>query len=167
LRGNGLTAAYLDLDQVGFCWPAPAADPGNHRVKARNLAAIWANFRAAGAQCLVAVGPVEDAAAASAYAGALPAATMTLCRLQAGPGELIRRIMRRGQGDGSWSQPGDPLIGKASAELRRIAGEAAATADRAERGEPGELRVDTDGRTAAQVADLVVAQLDWRGLRGE
>lgn len=161
LRGAGLTAAYLDLDQVGFCWPAPAADPGNHRVKARNLAAIWANFRAAGAQCLVAVGPVDDAEAASAYASVLPAATMTLCRLHAGPRELTRRIMRRGQGDGSWSQPGDPLIGKAPAELRRIAEEAAAAADRAERAAPGELCVDSGERTPAEAADLVVGQLRW------
>jgi adenylylsulfate kinase-like enzyme len=170
LRGAGLTVAYLDLDQVGFCWPAPPADPGNHRVKARNLAAIWANFRAAGAQCLVAVGPVDGAEAASAYAGALPAATMTLCRLHAGPAELMRRIMRRGVGDGSWSQPGDPLIGKPPAELRRVAEEAAATADRAERAAPGELRVDTEGRTPAEAADVVVAQLrrpaqlGWPGL---
>jgi adenylylsulfate kinase-like enzyme len=166
LRRAGLTAAYLDLDQVGFCRPAPRDDPGSHRVKARNLAAIWTTYRAAGAQGLVAVGPVEDGRAARTYADALPAATMTLCRLHAGSGELTRRILRRGQGGGSWAQPGDPLIGKPEAELRRIAAEAAATADRTERAGPGELRIDTDGCTAAEAADLVVAQLRWPGLPG-
>jgi adenylylsulfate kinase-like enzyme len=166
LRGAGLTAAYLDLDQVGFCRPAPPGDPANHRVKASNLTAIWATYRAAGAQCLVAVGPVEDGRAAAAYAGGLPAAAMTLCRLHAGAGELTRRILRRGQGDGSWPQPGDPLIGKPVAELRRIAAEAAATADRTERAGPGELRIDTERRTAAEAADLVLAQLRWPGLPG-
>ncbi len=161
LRRAGLTAAYLDLDQIGFCRPAAPDDPGNHRVKARNLAAIWTTYRAAGAQCLVAVGPVEDA---GAYADALPAATMTLCRLHAGPGELTRRILRRGQGGGSWAQPGDPLIGESAAELRRIAAEAIAIAGRTERAWPGELRIDTDGRTAAQAADDVVTQLHWPGL---
>jgi hypothetical protein len=33
----GRAAAY----QIGFCRPAPARDPGNHQVKARNLAALW------------------------------------------------------------------------------------------------------------------------------
>jgi adenylylsulfate kinase-like enzyme len=166
LRGAGFTAAYLDLDQVGFCRPAPSDDPGNHRVKAANLAAIWTTFRAAGAQCLVAVGPVDGADAARAYADALPAGSMTLCRLQAGVGELTRRVLRRGRGGGSWSQPGDPLIGKPAAELRRVAREAAAIARRAERAGPAELRIDTEGRTEAEAAGLVVAQLRWPGLAG-
>ncbi len=66
----GLAAAYVDLDQIGFCRPAP--DPGNHRVKTRNLAAVWQTYRAAGAQCLISVGPVENDAAAQAYAAAVP-----------------------------------------------------------------------------------------------
>lgn len=60
LRETGTTAAYLDLDQLGRCHPAPADDPGNHRLKARNLAAVWRTYRAAGARCLTVVGPVED-----------------------------------------------------------------------------------------------------------
>jgi adenylylsulfate kinase-like enzyme len=166
LRAAGFTAAYLDLDQVGFCRPAPPDDPGNHRVKARSLSAIWTNFRSAGAQCLVAVGPVDDADAVRAYADVLPAGSMTLCRLDAGVGELTRRILRRGQGGGSWSQPGDPLIGRPAVELRRIAREAAATAERAERAGPAELRIDTEGRTEAEAADLVVARLRWPGPAG-
>jgi adenylylsulfate kinase-like enzyme len=166
LRRAGLTAAYLDLDQIGFCRPAPRDDPGNHRVKARNLAAIWTTYRAAGAQCLVAVGPAEDGCAARTYADALPASTMTLCRLHAGPDELTRRILRRGQGAGSWAQPGDPLVGRPVAELRRIAAQAVAMANSRERAGPGELRIDTEGRTVAQAADLVVAQLRWPGLSG-
>jgi adenylylsulfate kinase-like enzyme len=166
LRRAGLAAAYLDLDQIGFCRPAPHGDPGNHRVKARNLAAIWTTYRAAGAQCLVAVGPVEDGRAASTYADTLPAATMTLCRLHAGSDELTRRILRRGQGGGSWAQPGDPLIGRPEAELRRIAAEAVAIATRTERAGPAELRIDTEGRTVAEAADLVVAQLRWPGVSG-
>jgi hypothetical protein len=39
--GAGATAACLDLDQLGFCGPVPDDDPGHHRVKARNLAAVW------------------------------------------------------------------------------------------------------------------------------
>ena len=128
----GSAAAYVDLDQIGFCRPAPAGDPGNHRVKTRNLAAVWQTYRAAGAQCLIAVGPVENDAAAQAYAAAVPGAAITLCRLHAGAGELTRRIMIRGQG-GSWPQPGDPLAGRPASYLLRVAASAAAAAAEASR----------------------------------
>ena len=52
----GSTAAYIDLDQIGFCRPVPPGEAGHHRVKAASLAAIWPIYRAAGAQCLIAVG---------------------------------------------------------------------------------------------------------------
>jgi hypothetical protein len=104
--GAGSAAAYLDLGQVGFCRPGQ----GNLEVKARNLASVWQNYRAAGAQCLVAVGPVENGAVAEAYAAALPDASLTLARLHAEAGELTRRIMLRGQGS-SWNEPGDRSAG--------------------------------------------------------
>lgn len=57
----------------------------------------------------------------------------------------------------SWPQPGDPLIGQPEAHLRRVAAEAEAAAEAAalERSGLGDLRIDTDGRTVAEVADLV------------
>jgi hypothetical protein len=45
----GRTAGYIDLDQIGFLSPAADDDPGQHRLKARNLAAMWRNYHAAGA----------------------------------------------------------------------------------------------------------------------
>ena len=100
----GSAVAYIDLDQIGFCRPVPSGDTGIHRVKARNLAAMWHTYRAAGAQCLIVSGPVESEAAAKAYADALPRAAIMLCRLHAGADELTRRIMLRGHG-GSVSTP--------------------------------------------------------------
>ena len=156
----GSAAAYIDLDQIGFCRPVPAGEVGGHRVKARNLAALWHTYRAAGAQCLIAVGPVESEAAAKAYAGALPRAAITLCRLHAGAGELTRRIMLRGQG-GSWPQPGDPLAGQPIAYLLRVAAAAVAEAEALERAVIGALRVDTDGLTVEETADLIAARTRW------
>ena len=147
-------AAYIDLDQIGFMSPVPADDPGGHWLKARNLADLWRAYHAAGARRLVLSGPVPDARAAAVYAGALPAARVTVCRLHAGPPELARRISLRGQGL-SWPQPGDPLIGQPEAYLRLTAAESAAEAEALERSGLGDLRIDTDGRTAAEVADLI------------
>jgi hypothetical protein len=100
----GVAAAYIDLDQIGFARPVPADDPGGHRLKARNLADLWRAYHAAGARRLVLSGPVPDGRAAAVYAGALPAANLTVCRLHVSPAELARRISRRGQGL-SWPQP--------------------------------------------------------------
>jgi hypothetical protein len=38
---TGIKAAYVDLAQIGFCRPTPVDDPGSHRLKAANLAAMW------------------------------------------------------------------------------------------------------------------------------
>ena len=154
----GSAAAYIDLDQIGFCRPVPSGDTGIHRVKARNLAAMWHTYRAAGAQCLIVSGPVESEAAAKAYADALPRAAITLCRLHAGADELTRRIMLRGHG-GSWPQPGDPLVGQPTAYLLRVAAAAVAEAESLERAVTGALRVDTDGLTVEETADLIAARI--------
>ena len=151
----GIAAAYVDLDQIGFMSAVPADDPGGHRLRARNLADLWRAYHEAGARRLVISGPVPDAGAASVYTSALPAADVTVCRLHAGAAELARRISRRGQGLG-WPQPGDPLIGQPAARLRQAAERAAADAEALDRSGLGDLRIDTDGLSAAEAADLVI-----------
>jgi hypothetical protein len=153
----GVAAAYVDLEQVGFLRPAPADDPGNHRVKVRNLSAIWQTFRASGARCLIVVGSVDDHDAVQTYSDSLPEGTLTMVRLHAGHDQLTKRIMLRGQGDG-WRAPGDPLKGQTIATLNRFAAKAAANADELERAEIGDLRIDTDGRTIEEVTQLVRIQ---------
>jgi adenylylsulfate kinase-like enzyme len=160
----GRAAAYIDLDQIGFCSPATAADE-SHAVKAANLAAICANYETAGARQLIAVGPVESVQAAATYAAALPAADMTLCRLHAGRDELQLRISQRG-GGGSWPQPGDPLVGQSPGHLRRVAEQAAQDAEELDRASIGDLRVDTNGHAVSAIADLIVSKAGWRGHEG-
>ncbi len=92
----GFTTCYLDIDQVGLCYPAPADDPDNHRIKRRNLGATWPTFRATGAQCLVVSGIVESRELAHSYAELLPGTALTLCRLRVGHEELRRRFIQRG-----------------------------------------------------------------------
>ncbi|GAA2432374.1 AAA family ATPase [Streptomyces macrosporus] len=156
----GFTSAYVDLDQLGFCAPAPADDPSDHRLKARILAAVWQNYRAVGARRLTVVGPVENQSALDRYAEALPAAATTVCRLHAGGEELTRRVMLRGHG-GSWLQPGDPLRGRPAAHLLRVAARATADADAMERAGLGDLQVVTDGLTVEETVDAVCARTGW------
>ena len=156
----GLTAGHIDLGQIAFLSPAADDDPGNHRVKARNLAAMWRTYHAAGPRHVIATGPVEDEAVFQVYAEALPAATITLCRLHAGRAELTRRIMSRGEG-GSWPQPGDPLRGRPIEYLGQVADQAAADTEALERAKVGTVRIDTDGRTVTEAADLIAAATGW------
>ena len=63
----GLTAGYVDLDQIGVISPARPDNPGNHRLRGRNLAAMWRNYHAARATLLIAAGPIESNAALQTY----------------------------------------------------------------------------------------------------
>ncbi len=158
----GLTACYIDLDQIGFLRPPWDGDPGNHGLKAANLAAIWRIYHASGARHLVMTGPVENQAALQTYLAALSAAAVTVFRLHAGPAELRRRIMTRGEG-GSWPQPGDPLRGQPASYLSQIARQAAADAHALDSTRLDAIRIGTDGRTAGESADLVAAAAGWPG----
>jgi hypothetical protein len=158
--GRQIPGAFVDLDQIGFYRPTPSGTRVNHQMRARILAAMWRTFRAAGAQCLTIVGPAENDTAITTYAQALPAATITVCRLHAGRDELTRRVMLRGQG-GSWAQPGDPLKGQPAPHLSSAADQAVAEAAILERAAIGDIHIDTDQRTAGDVADAIIAETGW------
>ncbi|WP_146231566.1 P-loop NTPase family protein [Lentzea atacamensis] len=135
LAGRGLATGFVDIDQLGMCLPEPAGDPGRYRLKARALGAVTANFRDAGAQCLVVPGVTDPVRGIEAVANA----ELTTCLLRADPTELARRITTRG-----------------GATNLIEALEHAETVDR----EPG-LHVDTTGLTVTEVADRVLAQTGW------
>jgi adenylylsulfate kinase-like enzyme len=162
VRRAGYRAAFVDLDQLGFRRPVCADDPGNHRLKAANLAAVWRTYHAAGAHCLIVVGPVDGPDTVGTYTAALPAATVTLCRLHASRDQLTERILRRGRGlRPTWGVPGDELTGQPVALLRDVADRAAVLAGALERAGVGDLRVDTDGRAAEDIAREIVRATGW------
>ena len=169
-----LTAGYVDLGQIGFVSPGTPGDRSQHRLKARNLAVMWRNYHAAGARHLVATGRLESEAAVRTYCAALPAASITLCRLPAGRAELTRRVMSRRDG-GSWPEPGDPLRGQSAQFLADVADRAAAEGDALDRSTVGlvvtnrvltnAVRIDTDGCSVAEAANLIEAATDSRFVR--
>ncbi len=156
----GRRIAYVDLRQVGFHRPAPAGDPHNHRLKARNAGALWRTYRGAGVQDLVLVGPAESWCTVEEYTARLEATRFTLCRLHAGAEALTNRIMLRREG-GSWAEPGDRLKGQSAAWLARIAEKAAAESDALDGAGIGGLRIETDGLTAGETARAVAAAAGW------
>jgi DNA polymerase III delta prime subunit len=161
VRRAGFRAAFVDLQQIGFHRPVPAADPGNHQLKAANLAALWRNYRASGARCMVVVGPVDCLEAVRTYTAALPAATITLGRLHANKEQLAERISLRGRGLGSWDIPGDELKGRSAAHLQQVADRAAAEAEALESASIGDLRIDTDDRPVPDLVDEIIGRTGW------
>ncbi|WP_084962897.1 adenylyl-sulfate kinase [Thermoactinospora rubra] len=155
----GVRAAYVDVKQIGALRPVADDDVDGHRLKARNLAAVWAGYCAMGARCLVVSGEAD-----SGYAESLPGAALTVCRLHAGPATLAERVARRGRGDGP-AIPGDELRGLAPDALDRVAARAAREAMALDRAGVGDLRVDTDGRSAQEVAaEVRLRSGDWPNL---
>jgi hypothetical protein len=130
-----LSSGYVDIDQLGMCTPEPAGDPGRYRLKARALAAVAANFRAAGARCLVVPGVTDPRGGIEP----VPGTEVTTCRLRADPADLARRIAARG---------GPTVLAEALAHAEAV--------DRA----PGPV-VDTTGLSVAEVADRVLDLTGW------
>jgi hypothetical protein len=150
IRTSGTHAAFVDLEQIGFHRPAPA----DHRLKAANLAALWSTYHRAGARRMVVGGEVETTQALRTYAAALPAARLTVYRLDAGADTLRERILRRGRGVGAIDLAGDPLIGRPESALREVADRAAAQAR--ERAGVCDVLLDTDGREVSDLVDEIV-----------
>ncbi|MDX6237905.1 MAG: hypothetical protein QOG10_2720 [Kribbellaceae bacterium] len=95
LDSVGIRVGYVDVDQLGMCYPSPAEDPHNHRVKVANVAAAVATFRTAGARCVVISGTV-DVDQARTYADQIPGAALTFCRLSIDRDDLRTRLAARG-----------------------------------------------------------------------
>src|SRR6476659_1053333 len=95
---SGMSAARLDLDDLGMCHPAPGEDPDNHRVKAAVMGAAWTVYRDSGARHLVLAGGVLDEAELALYRAQLPAASWTVVRLRLSDDSIRRaRVLSRGE----------------------------------------------------------------------
>lgn len=143
IRSTGITAGYIDLDQLGFC------PPGDHRVKAANLAAVASTFRGVGASVLVLVGHEPNAEALASYAAALGTTRLNVHRLRASREELTRRILGRHDRP-SWPDPGDRFNRQPLDVLQRLAAEVVEL-------EATGPSIDTTSKTAEQVVEAVLA----------
>jgi adenylylsulfate kinase-like enzyme len=161
LLASGAKASFIDLAQIGWCRPAAADDPGDHRLKARNLGALWRAHRAAGSERLVVSGSGGGAATVRHYLDAVPDCAPAVIRLDAPPEQLAERIRRRGKGIGV-ELPGDELRGLAGDDLERRIETAYAEAALLEREGIGDVALDTGGRTPDDLADAVAALTDPR-----
>jgi hypothetical protein len=89
LPGGG----YVDIDQLGMCYPTIPADPDRTVLEARILGRLVANFRASGAGCLVVSGYID--AQHGIPVEHLPDAALQVLRLRCDGPELARRLSVR------------------------------------------------------------------------
>ena len=152
LCARGLSAGYVDIDQLGFVFPAAAA----RRIKGENLSRLDRGFRAAGAQFLVAV--ARDAPGVyEPYVGAEP---VTSVHLDAAPADLAERAARRAAGEGP-RLAGDDLFRASEARLAEIAERAVAEAGEfRRRAGAARMVVDTSAEDRATVAGRLLAFLE-------
>lgn len=133
LARSGARAAFVDLDQLGMCLPAPPDDPQRYRLKEHNVSAVAANFRAAGCDALIVsghLGPYKNISF-----GTVRGVSLTICRLRTSADELRRRLTARGAPD---------LVADSLREAEEL-----------DRSSFADVYVDTDGLTVSEVARLV------------
>ena len=140
LTSSGLHCAYVDIDQIGMCYPAPVEDPDQHRLKGTVLASLLANYGAAGAEVLLVSG-VLDPSLIPWLTGELGVAGATFRRLTLSEERLRLRLEERGGDGDDWD-----AVRRADRELDVAM--------------PTGPRVSTDGLSPQQVADAVRASVE-------
>ncbi|HWQ15036.1 MAG TPA: hypothetical protein VNL77_19720 [Roseiflexaceae bacterium] len=145
----GLSHALVDLDWLRWCTPRPPDDPFHIALGLRNLAAVWANYRAAGAARLILVDVVEARADLEGYRTAVPGAAILVVRLRATLPTILRRLEGRETG--------------AALEWHRR--RAAVLVPQMDRDRVEDLLVDAEGRTPAEIAREIVDRTGFTGRR--
>lgn len=87
--------AYVDVDQIGMCYPSPASDPDRYALKARNLGAAWNILKANGIAHLLVSSILKDEDTARLFTSHLGERPLFI-RLRANEDELRWRFEHRG-----------------------------------------------------------------------
>jgi hypothetical protein len=97
LGTSDVACGYVDVDQLGMCYPERDGDSQRHLLKGRVLAGISGSYAAVGCERLVVSG-VADPALMGWYADRLAAYDLRFCRLSADDAVLTGRLEARGVG---------------------------------------------------------------------
>ena len=99
LTTAGCVTAVVDTDVLAQFGPPPQAGGRFYdELKCANLAAVWANFRAAGAQFIVVAAVIDSPALRELYAASLAGCEVRLVRLTADDEVVGSRLRRRDTG---------------------------------------------------------------------
>lgn len=139
---------FIDVDAIRWCHPSPPHDPFNMKLGLRNLAAVAANYRDAGAERLILSDVVETQEDKSNLAAALPDAVMKVVRLKAEIPTLHQRLEKRETGESlEWHK-------HRAIELTELM----------ERNSVEDLLIDTEGKTPEEIAREILSGAGWCNL---
>jgi adenylylsulfate kinase len=93
LEERGIASALIDLDWLSWVHLGPDFDRLDE-LMAKNLAAVWPNFLAAGVRVVVLTRSIERESTLAALRRAIPDASLTVIRLVA-PHDVIERRLRQ------------------------------------------------------------------------
>jgi hypothetical protein len=145
LDARRISHAMIDADQLRWCHPSPPDDRFHTALGLRNLAAVWSNYRAAGAERLILAEIVDAPDDLDRLATALPSAHFVVARLRASIETIEARLARRESGESfDWHL-------RRAAELDAIM----------QRNAIGDIVLATDGLTVEEVATQVLACVRW------
>lgn len=94
LAAAAVPFSLLDVDWLHRSWPPGVDDPANVLVEARNLAAVWTNYRSVGPRQLVVSGVIASAADRARYETAFGLSVRSV-RLEAGRDVTQARLRGR------------------------------------------------------------------------
>ncbi len=145
LSEHGLPHGVVEMDCLRHCYPSPPGDRFHTALGYRNLAAVAANYRAAGAARLVLVDIVEARRQMDDYRAAIPGAEAMVVGLRGSLATIHSRLAGRESGGNlEWHQArAAELIGQWKASPVE------------------DYLVDTEGRTPLEVARAVLAGCGW------
>lgn len=87
--------ATVELEEIARCWPAPAEAESRQSMILSNLAALWSNFAARGADRLLLAQILEHRSQLQRLREAIPESQLTVVRLHAPLSLIEERIRRR------------------------------------------------------------------------
>lgn len=136
--------ATIELEEIGRCW-SPTIEPTRAAFVYGNLAALWANFEAVGADRLLLSALVERRSDVGRVFEAVPRAAVTIARLHAPLAVLEQRIRSREAG----------LAVEAELDGARW------WARHFEHEQPEDFVVETDARPVGEVAEEMLSSAGW------
>lgn len=150
LLADGRTAAYLDLQQLGFLEDLPDDAPGSVEVSAGCVADLWKQYRSAGASDLILSGRLGSASDVQGYRDVLGATSLIVCQLRADSESLRDRILSRTRGGGPMLA-GDTREGLSVAGANTVLREALIEQERLATADVADLTLDTDDESVEAV----------------
>lgn len=136
-----ITHGFIDIDSLRWCYPRPLHDPFRIELAMKNLAAVWRNFQAVGAERLVLADVLETRNHLDYYRKAVPGAEILIVRLHATLSTLAEHVKQREIG---------------SALTRHLQRAAELTAIM-ERNQVEDVLIDIEGKTVATIAQEILA----------